>query len=676
MLGKEHIPGYKKNSDSIEDNRDYNENNSVESDNPDDNKLIESLEETQGLEKTPVTQDTSSVESLDVDSYISKFYDDDNFTNTQSSPSESDENSVSIALFALSLYNNDDKSRFIKDDKEYKYFYQLEPALLNERISLGKNGLDYIIALCTDGTLKKGENKEFRVGDECYEIDLSPLDFVERIARNSLLKEEKADKSESIINLDEKDEEYVSLYKEEDDLNERVIVVKAGDSSAHFSEKPENDNNARVISSTIRAIKHIKGDRRIIIHVYNNGGFRATQSNLESIVSLLEKDSDISVTKYDVQYEKSEHVTRIREMGNDVVDFVSGINEFRNYGKMNSLNKYYGRSGEKNYLRLSNNNDVKLMECLNEISYGIQSNMLDSFYDGISKLVELKENTLYDYYLSLFKEEIYDVFTFIGENGKDADYHKKMIRWSLDKGYYQQALTMIESLIPLILHMNNIFKYECDGEYINSIRMFKKQDDISAVFLKIVNNDECVNNIDYYDGTENPLKDGFIIDSSNPKGEVEVRCTDKLFRFLIEYKKLKHIRNMASHVKLDNLDDYSVEYTDSDLYGLMKSFLDSLDNDIDMQESLFLHQDIQPEIQYLCRVERISRNKKKRINIAVKIESCDSEIIDDNQKGTINADECEKHSLDKKLKVGKKVICSVKNKNIDIWDMQFVSFVK
>ena len=133
---------------------------------------------------------------------------------------------------------------------------------------------------------------------------------------------------------------------------------------------------------------------------------------------------------------------------------------------------------------------------------------------------------------------------------------------------------------------------------------------------------------------------------------------------------------MASHVKLDNLDDYSVEYTDSDLYGLMKSFLDSLDNDIDMQESLFLHQDIQPEIQYLCRVERISRNKKKRINIAVKIESCDSEIIDDNQKGTINADECEKHSLDKKLKVGKKVICSVKNKNIDIWDMQFVSFVK
>ena len=387
-----------------------------------------------------------------IDSYISAHYSDDLFSSCNESKIDGVKKNANVALFALStFYDKYEQSVLSSDDKEYRYFYQLEPALINERICYGKEKLDYVIMLCTDKTMEPKSIK-VKVGNETYNMTMSPLEFIEELARKtSLLAPVLAD-DEGIIDLNQDKDSYISYYKKDDNINKRIIVVKIPKDNEN-NVKGENDNNARIISLTIKAIKQMMDMNHVNLHVYNNGGFRNTQSNLELIVSLLEKDTSISIKNYDVKYD-GKVSAQIFEMGKDVVSFVSGMNEFRNYGKISSLTKYYdGQLKGK---------DSELLDCLKLISYGIQVNDINRFEEGLVGLYKVDEGNINDHYLRLFFSEIKEDFNFMNYRNDNREYVKRMVLWCLGKGYYQQVLTLIESRVPKVVR--NLVKTGFENE--------------------------------------------------------------------------------------------------------------------------------------------------------------------------------------------------------------------
>ena len=311
-----------------------------------------------------------------------------------------------IVLMSLSTFPIIDKKNTLKESTYYyngregdKYLYQLEPVIRMLSKELLKRSpsdcLDHLVILCTD-KVKEAQNVTMPDGTVLNEI--SPLGFFK---------------------------ERIREYLNPDRIDDELFIV----------EDVDEHNASIAIKSTVDTLRNLKNSlpvhTKIKLFVDRHGGFRGVQQYLDAILSLL-RDEFPDIESYDVQFDGAKS-NIIKADNRSIFDFVSGINEFTNYGRIDSLKRYYQNS--------------EIMQHIYSIAEGIQLCDVHTFENGL--------NDLKDYFARPSART--EVFLSIFEDSIKADYKSLLnddrttvaeIEWCLEKGFYQQALTLVEGAMP------------------------------------------------------------------------------------------------------------------------------------------------------------------------------------------------------------------------------------
>lgn len=628
-----------------------------------------------------------------IEDYIEEQYVDSNFPVAENNNKE---DGVNVALFALSTFPGSKRpSVFEKGGLQIDYYHQQETALLNERLNRGKNGIDYLIILITESTARISNEKPLEpIADKMYYFLCSAKDYICRVAeKGNILNNTKTDKLEILSSY--------RFDKLEDSNNERIIFISV--------ENKTEEGIAMAISKTIAVIQEIKKHGKTNIYYYNNGGLREIPMYLETIMSLIKEDEGINIQNNIIEYEvlNGKGTARLKSAGQGVVDFVSGINEFNNYGKTDSLNKYYANQEKYNGYKIDSY-DKEFLDSLNHIAYGIQANFLGDFINGLDELKKKKESgrdRIHDSYLNTFYNEIMDNIQFIDFVKGSIEYVSGMIEWSLKKGYYQQTLTMIESLVPEILHKAGVFSYYFPGgdEYIRTNSM-PNQSPVNAVFnsvviyhYKIIKGKEG-DSVNKFDGSK------ILTKSNNSKNvfahRVKIKSTNEVWNLIKDHNILKELRNDSNHMNANNSIGISKEVFKQkvELYlERLSKILDDADNQLLKVKKLddtsgtgttsssagssggvtsvgtSSSAGIEKSIVYDVTIKEKGTSKsgknKGKTNLKLEFE-LDGNVV----KGTLPCNEYEAHeSVLGPLSNGDKIKCSINSLNKDTYQMKFIS---
>lgn len=382
-----------------------------------------------------------------------------------------------ILILALSTFPYDGQlkqSRILSDqnDTSREYFYQLEPVpkMLIDQLRGKGEKLDEIIMLCTDAVYSPRETyqitepgKRAVTGPEGGLI--SPIDyFVWSI----------------------KDYASTKGYEEQD-----IIFRDFGSSDGNHA------NTAQTISDILKEIRSVpaKGSGpQAEIFVDTHGGLRTTQELLNSILSLMQIEG-IPIkyqNLFSVEYNNKNSTGKIIPAGEviHVMDFVSGINECINYGRTDSLIRFYDAEN-------TDSADAEIIERMTDVAKGIQLCNMRQFERALSKLSsafnKYKRNKPSGSYLSSFLSLIESNYqNLLSPNRSVVD----EIDWCTQKGFYQQALTLVESRMPEVIIKKNLLKGACftekdhvtviDDSYQESIRNAKDswQSDYNYIFYQ------------------------------------------------------------------------------------------------------------------------------------------------------------------------------------------------
>ena len=452
-----------------------------------------------------------------------------------------------------------------KYTRKYKGIYQLDsvPKMLSELLDEKEQYLDEIIMLATKPTIEKISDKTKIIeyiagpgesaGKKASFTNISPEQFFKSQVRNYLrpLKEEENG------TIDD-DPRFVRF--EIADVNDPSNEIKAVvDHIRGQYEKAERNN----------------GDVNLYIDAH--GSLRGLSLATLAINSLLLNEGKGAKTVYSVMMGKVN--TIIEDRADELFGFVSGLNEFRSFGRIDSLDKYMGGAANDLTEGMKGVADAISICNMNEFEKSIKK--ISGFYSHKqSDTVSGKEK-----YLSIFKNAIeLDYGRLLKKNHTIFD----EIEWCLNKKLYQAALTLVESKVPgyifgettfesqkinrnivlsnVEVHTAKLPLYHFDDQDIAKWKdSFKdpKTDDYFADFIvkKIcystnggtwwnMKNDtftpECYNN----GKLQFDIRwDGQSIGTICPEF---ANCREDVEKFLLLLRILKNIRNSINHSKFDN----------------------------------------------------------------------------------------------------------------------------
>lgn len=357
-----------------------------------------------------------------------------------------------ILILALSTfpYNGQLKRSVILTDKDStvrEYYYQLEPVpkMLIDRLLEKGEKLDEIIMLCTDAVYDPRETCQITDSWQREVTDpdggpVSPIDYF-------------------VWNI--KDYSTARGYDEQD-----IIFRDFGPSAENHTTIAQTIND---ILEEIRSVSSHDSGSQADIFVDTHGGLRTTQELLNSILSLMQIEG-IPIkyqNLFSVEYSSIDSTGKIIPAGEviHVMDFVSGINECINYGRTDSLTRFYGAEN-------TDKADAEMIRHMTNVAKGIQLCNMGQFEKALNELStafhKYKKNKPSGSYLFSF-------LSLIESNYQNLLSPRRSvideIEWCTQKGFYQQALTLIESRMPEVIIQHGLLKGKC----------FSKKDDITVI---------------------------------------------------------------------------------------------------------------------------------------------------------------------------------------------------
>ncbi len=336
--------------------------------------------------------------------------------------------SRNVLILALSTFNFRSPSGLtfsvsLKQDgnteKEYPYYYQMEPVI----IFLNDRGvrIDKVILLQTPETGQK-KKLAYQFGQE---------------------ESEKADLPEA------SEFDYAAALIRRWNPNAVIEPVTLDES-----------NTSAAISESIDKLRAWSREEECNIYMDDHGAFRNVNMTLLSMLSLVEREKHISlggIYTFNTTQKKLIEYPDTYEL----FDFVSGMNEFANYGRIDSLNKYY-----------INRKRPELLEKIENISDGIQMCDVVMFEDGLMELADYLKHSgekgdAGDEYLRLFTDNIKNDYSSILNKSTGEWVTKKEelqalneIEWCCKKGFIQQAITLLEARMPIAYHAKGMLEYD------------------------------------------------------------------------------------------------------------------------------------------------------------------------------------------------------------------------
>lgn len=291
-------------------------------------------------------------------------------------------------------------------------------------------------------------------------------------------------------------QQYVTLTRDGDEANPteaevfiRKMMEYAGEDLAsrnlnlHFveyylSDSPRRDmpnllDIIRAESGFVNASSETQYMQNANIYIDIHGGPRATQQLLINLLSILGEegitinpDNIFTVDGKDAPISQAGESFRIN-------DFVSGIHEFVNYGRMQSLNRFYENSREP-----ISEKGGRLIEVMKDVSSAIQlcdmawfEDLLPDLADALTAFGSSGEEKRYlGSFLALIVRGYAPLIAWdeADQRYKPCNDALTEIEWCRDKGLYQQMLTICESSVPKYLVDHNVIEYDAYVEYIGN----------------------------------------------------------------------------------------------------------------------------------------------------------------------------------------------------------------
>ena len=321
---------------------------------------------------------------------------------------------ITVLLTALSTFPWDAEKKdykalvrnkyYYKDknetDIEVEGIYQLDP-LVNLLVKQEKK-LDKVILLATRQTK---EAVELVADDYMEDQVISPVDYFKRHLQVSM----------------------------KEDLSEE---------NCHTIEIDENQPSA-AIKQVASDIQEWGMSNTIELYVDTHGGFRSNALIMEAIVDLIAEDR-IQAHFYNVQFGQGKNRI-LEDESAKIFDFVSGIREFTNYGRIDSLEHFEDKDS-----------CATLLAPIREISNGIQWCNLSFFELGLRHLNNyFKTNSVMSVDLSASGADLCTAKLFIQEN-ETIWLEKETRSWSeadtdITKG---KIISLYSNWMPKILIMD------------------------------------------------------------------------------------------------------------------------------------------------------------------------------------------------------------------------------
>ena len=391
-------------------------------------RLVETLRKQENETVTTVAAIPKTAGPTDAETHIQKH-----------TPSDKDYNILLLALsiFPRTLHKSEFSYTYNSKESTVTGHYQLDPVphMLDEILyQKGQGTLDKIIMLCTDDTLKKVNEIS---SPEGMHYDISPVEYFKRQVRN-------------YMRPDTSDEELFTILKV--DLNSPYQGIQA-------------------VINTLRSVKSEHNKANLNLYLDTHGGIRGIQRILEATVSLLKIENIEVKEAYSVEYGKNCIVSETENM--QIFDLVAGVNEFISCGRATTLNAYMERRREN-----VSSQDQTMLQAIGEVANGIQWCLIPDFQNGLKNLQNFfkaeDQTALHtsneSSYLQIYKDDIKHDY------GKLVTKHSVLdeIDWCIRKGFFQQALTLIESKVSnlmikdwkiLAFHPEISFTKRRDGRY-------------------------------------------------------------------------------------------------------------------------------------------------------------------------------------------------------------------
>lgn len=341
------------------------------------------------------------------------------------------------------------------------------------------------------------------------------------------------------------------------------------------------------------------------IYIDIHGGPRGTQQLLISLLSILGEEGILIDPDHIFTVDGSHAPITVAGESFRVNEFVSGIHEFTNYGRMNSLSAFYEQRDYR---------PEELLRAMKAVSYAIQVCDMAEFERALPDLAAAlteyrntgnKEDYLYSFLDLLVRG--YDPLIIRKGDVYYADTDSlKEIKWCRDKGLYQQMLTLCESAIPRFLATHPegqpIIRY--DPALVTRANEKKGYNELynylfNHVILAAASEDQPL------DGRYRAQVDGYPAQFPMLQGRA-----DWLLELLRMHAALKKLRNHSNHGSLDPMyddaqaaaDDQNPQMTEEDtqeerhgqeaenyLDDLVDHYLEHIEDLLKMQTDSTLH---------------------------------------------------------------------------------------
>lgn len=314
-----------------------------------------------------------------------------------------------VLLLSMSILRgtNIPLSHYCYKDEKIEGYSQLEPV---PKLLIKQGKLDKILVLATPETQKIDENKTICLeGKGVNPDEQSACDVFEQ----EIKKYAEAEKKQIDITRIDLDEN--ALYK---GINDAVHQLRKYSKMYEMS-----------------------------LYLDIHGGPRDQQLIIEAILSLLKIENIKPEMVYTVETDgkATKEKPGIIKQKNpfDAFTFVSGITEFINYGRAETLSKYLDDVGEAGQKK-------GLVDLIKNLADDIQICDIGGFESHLSELYskygqEGDKPKEMDGYLGIFLQNIWDDYGIKLLNKRTS---VELLKWCKRKGFYQQALTIIESKMP------------------------------------------------------------------------------------------------------------------------------------------------------------------------------------------------------------------------------------
>lgn len=386
--------------------------------------------------------------------YVKKFMGNAESASTTESP-----NVLILALSTLPVRKAVPVTAFdINNERIGEYYYQLEPVpqMIYRDLQESDRKIDQIFILASVNTLNPIKD---------------PLDVVNRSGDTShpVMFEEDSPHSELLPSALDFFTSQMERFMDGNVPEYRIFAYT--EKSETIDESIRNSRALTISESIVETLHEMLSALRQLhkphLYVDIHGGLRLQQQILSGVMSLLSIEgleinpSDV----YSVEFNQTERKGFIvcADDSIRINNFVSGLNELTQYGRIGSLREYFSESKTE---EVSN-----ILDTLESISTDIQFCNVSQFEEDIQHLPNciraIEENKNAGTLLSLFMDDIRNTFRplLTGETTTAID----EIVWCIGKGFYQQALSLIEAKMPEYLFRHHIIGCDSDTlEVINS----------------------------------------------------------------------------------------------------------------------------------------------------------------------------------------------------------------